>query len=480
MTSTRTNRPPLAPLDPLTPRPQVSLKHHYSPPTVPLYSVPECLFSPDSPDSPDSPLAIYSRRVPALMHRTPLAHHRALPLQRPTQCRSAEQDDIDEIMRFLKRVSRCMTHVYQVILSVATSIFHAAIATVQWFAVVAFVIELMMMSSPSVRGDHGGGFIGPIVEQLTTATATSHAETTPTPYPRASEAVALNFLSEQIDQAHNVLTLVEGLGDDAFFAYHHANVQRFLSTSRDDPPSGGSRTEVDLTVDFRGLDSTLIQTLSPHGFIGRTISHALDEVTYHSKRSQTAFLIRRSAIRESRLDSAYLLASSNLLLEYSSILSTMESIILNVGALHHQLSPNLPEVLASMQSRQAAASRRSIWGIFASRRLNPRAVEEESLEAFVAGLETVLVNLRQLKVYLEWITNQLSQRTLLSSASIASSSSNHSCSSALIDLLDRASRASKKSSRCCRCPDSGKDDSPTAPTRVEFNIPGSRTLPTVS
>ncbi|KAG1824437.1 uncharacterized protein BJ212DRAFT_1475739 [Suillus subaureus] len=472
MTSTR---PPLAPLDPFTLRPQVSLKHHHSPPTVPLYSAAECLFS---PDSPDSPLAIRSRRVPALMHRTPLAHHRTLPLQGPTQCRSAEQDDIDEIMRFLKRVSRCMTHVYQVILSVATLILYATIATVQWFAVVAFVIEVMMMSSPSVRGDHGGGFIGPIVEQLTTSTATSYVEITPSLHPLASEAAALNFLSEQIDQAHNVLTLVEGLGDDAFFAYHHANVQRFLSRSRDDPPPGGSKTEVDPTVNFRGLDSTLFQTLSPHGFIGRTISHALDEVTYHSKRSQTAFLIRRSAIRESRLDSVYLLASSNLLLEYSSILSKMESIILDVGALHHHLSRNLPEVL---QSRQAATSRRSIWGIFASRRLNSRAVEEESLEAFVAGLETVLVNLRQLKAYLEWITNQLSQRTLLSSVSTALSSSNRSCSSALMDLLDRASRASKKSrSRCCRCPDSGKDDSPTAPARVEFNIPGSRTLPTVS
>lgn len=476
MTNSRTNRPPLAPLDPLTLRPQVPLEHHHSPTTIPLYSVAECLLS---PDSPESPLATRSRRVPALIHRTPLAHHRALPLQQPTQCRSVEQNDIDEVMRFLRRVSRCMTHVYQVILVVATSIFHATIATVQWFAVVAFVIEVMILSSPSAQGDHGGGFIGPIVEQLTTVTATSHTETTPAPHPRASEAAALNFLSEQIEQAHNVLTLVEGLGDDAFFAYHHANVQRFLSRSRGDTSSEGSKTEVDLTVDFRGLDSTLVQTLSPHGFIGRTISHALDEVTYHSRGIQTAFLIRRSAVRESRLDSVYLLASSNLLLEYSSILSKTENIIPDVVALHHQLSRNLPEVLENMQSRKAAASRRSIWGIFASQRLNSKAVEEESLEAFVAGLETVLVNLRQLNAYLEWITNQLSQRTLLSSASMVLSSSHPSCSSALRDLLDRASRASNKPSRCCRCPDSGKD-TPTAPARVEFNIPGSRTLPTVS
>ncbi|KAG1760107.1 hypothetical protein EDD22DRAFT_102941 [Suillus occidentalis] len=472
-TRTRTNRPPLAPLDPVTLRPQVSLEHQ-SPTTLPSYSVAECLFS---PDSPESPLAFRSRRVPALLHRTPLAHHRALPLQQPTQCRSVEQNDIDEVMRFLRRVLRCMTHMYQVILVVATSIFHAMIATVQWVAVVAFVIEAMMLSTPSVRGDHGGGFIGPIVEQLTTATATSHTDTTPSLHSRVSEAAALNFLSEQIDQAHNVLTLVEGLGDDAFFAYHHANVQRFLSRSRGDPPSGGSKTEVDLTVDFRGLDTTLVQTLSPHGFIGRTISHALDEVTYHPKRIQTAFLIR-SAVRESRLDSVYSLASSNLLLEYSSILSKTESIIPNLVALHHQLSHNLPEVLANTQSRRAAASRRSIWGIFASQRPNPKAVEEESLEAFVAGLETVLVNLRHLNAYLEWITDQLSQRTLLSSASVVSSSSHTSCSSALRDLLGRASRVSK-SSRCCRCPDSGKD-TPTAPARVEFNIPGSRTLPTVS
>lgn len=130
-------------------------------------------------------------------------------------------------------------------------------------------------------------------------------------------------------------------------------------------------------------------------------------MTYHSKRTQTAFLIRRSTVRESRLDSVYSLASSNLLLEYSSILSKTESIIPNMVALHHQLSRNLPEVLANTQSRRAAASRRSIWGIFASQRLNPKAVEEESLEAFVAGLETVLVNLRHLNAYLEWVTDQL-------------------------------------------------------------------------
>ncbi|KAG1802936.1 uncharacterized protein HD556DRAFT_721460 [Suillus plorans] len=478
MTSTRTYRPPLAPLDPFTLRPQVSLKHHYSPTIIPIYPVTECLLSPDSSESPESPLAIRSRHVPALMHRTPLAHHRALQLQQPIQCRSAEQDDIDEIMCFLKRVSRCMIHVYQVILAVVTSIFHATISTIQWFAVVAFVIEVMMMSAPSMWGDHGGGFIGPIVEQLTTASPNSHVETTIAPHARASEATVLNFLSEQIDQAHNVLTLVEGLGDNAFFAYHHANVQRFLSRSRGNPPSGGSKTEVDLTVDFRGLDSTLIQTLSPHGFIGRTISHALDEVSYHSKRSQTAFPTR-SAVRESRIDSIYLLASSNLLLEYSSILSKTESIIIDLGALHHQLSRNLPEVLTNMQRRKAAASRRSIWDIFTGQRLNLRVVEEESLDAFVAGLETVLANLRQLKAYLEWITNQLSQRTLLSSASTALSSGNRSCSSALRNLLERASRASKKWNNCCRCPDSGKD-SPTAPTRLEFNIPGSRTLLIVS
>jgi hypothetical protein len=41
-----------------------------------------------------------------------------------------------------------MMHMYQVILVVATSIFHAMIATVQWVAVIAFVIEAMMLSAP--------------------------------------------------------------------------------------------------------------------------------------------------------------------------------------------------------------------------------------------------------------------------------------------------------------------------------------------
>ncbi|KAG1737897.1 uncharacterized protein EDB91DRAFT_1139669 [Suillus paluster] len=465
-TRTRTTRPPLAPLDLSTLRLQAPfMKYCQSPTTVPINSVVECFLS------PDSPLDSRSRRVYTSMYRTPLTHHRALPLRRPTQCRSAEQDDIDEIMRFLRRVSQCMMHVYQVISAAATSVFHATIATVQWLAVVAFVIEVtMLMSYPSVRGDYGSGFIRPMVEQFTsTATATSHMETTTTLHPRASEAATLNFLSEQIDQAHNLLTLVEGLGDDAFFAYHHTNVQRFLSRSRGDSPFGGSKTEVNSTVDFKGLDSTLIPN---------PISHALDEVIYHSKRSQTAFLIRRGAARESRLDSVFLLATSNLLLEYSSILSKTEGIMPDLEALHHQLSRNLPKVWASMQSREAAAPRRSIWGVFAGQRLDPRAVEEESVQAFVAGLEAVIANLRQLKAYLEWITNQLSQRTLLSSGSMVSSSSDRSCSSALRDLLDRASRSSTKSGRCCRCPDS--NDSPTAPARVELNIPGSRTLQTAS
>jgi len=136
------------------------------------------------------------------------------------------------------------------------------------------------------------------------------------------------------------------------------------------------------------------------------ISHALDEATYHSERSQTAFLIR-GASRESRLDSVVLLAASNLLLEFSSILSQTESIIPNLEAIHRQLSRSFPEVLVNMQSREAAASGRSIWGVFAGQRLDPKAVEEESVRAFVTGLEAVIANLQQLKAYLEWITNQL-------------------------------------------------------------------------
>ncbi|OAX36871.1 hypothetical protein K503DRAFT_867258 [Rhizopogon vinicolor AM-OR11-026] len=464
MTSTRSNRrPPLAPLNPSTLKPQVLTK-----PTF----VDECCLSPDSPPD-DCP-----RSVLVPIYRTPLTHHRVLTLRRPTQCRG-EQDDIEEIVCFLNRISWCVARVYQAIWVVAASIFHGTIATVQWLAVVAFVVEVIMsMSFSSTRSDHGGGFIGPIVEQLTsTAIATGHAKADPSPHTRTSEAAVLNFLSDQIGHAHNLLTVVGGLGDDAFFGYHQTNVQRFLSRTRSDSISGSSKTTVNLTVDFRGLDSTLIQSLSPHGFIGRTISHALDEVTYHSKRTQTAFLIRRSTVRESRLDSVFLLTASNLLLEFSSILSQTESIIPDVEAIHRQLSHNLPEGLASLQSHKAATSRRSIWAVFTGQRVDSRAVKEESVQAFMAGLETVIANLRQLKAYLEWITNQLqSQRSLLPSDSIVTSHTEQSCSSALRELLDRANRASRKLSSCCRCPDS--KDFPAAPTQMEFNIPGSRTLQT--
>ena len=80
----------------------------------------------------------------------------------------------------------------------------------------------------SARGGLGGSFIGPIVVQLTsTAMATSHAKIYPSPYPRTSEAAVLNFLADQIDHAHGLLTVVGGLGDEAFFGYHQAKYVAF-------------------------------------------------------------------------------------------------------------------------------------------------------------------------------------------------------------------------------------------------------------
>lgn len=115
-TSTRRNRRPL-------PKPQLQILGRIKPTTDV-----ECSLSPSSP--PDS----CPRRIPARVNSTPLAHKRAPPLRRPTQCRS-EQGDIEEIMCFLNQVLRCVMCVYQAISS-----------TVKWLAVVAFVIETMMMS----------------------------------------------------------------------------------------------------------------------------------------------------------------------------------------------------------------------------------------------------------------------------------------------------------------------------------------------
>jgi len=111
-------------------------------------------------------------------------------------------------------------------------------------------------------------------------------------------------------------------------------------------------------------------------------------------------------VRESRLDSVFLLTASNLLLEFTFILSQTESIIADVEAIHRQLSRNLPEgfKLASLQSRKAATSKRPIWSVLTSQR---RAVEEDSIQAYMVGLDTAIANLRQLKAYLEWVTSQL-------------------------------------------------------------------------
>lgn len=129
-------------------------------------------------------------------------------------------------------------------------------------------------------------------------------------------------------------------------------------------------------------------------------------MTHHSKRTRPAFLTRRGAVRESRLDNVLLLTVSNLLLEFTFILSQTESIIADVEAIYRQLSCNLPEgfKLASLQSRKAATSKRPIWSVVTSHR---RAVEEDSIQAYMLGLDTAITNLRQLKAYLEWIASQL-------------------------------------------------------------------------
>jgi len=99
--------------------------------------------------SPDSPPYSSLRLITAPIYRTPLTHHRALPLRQPRQCRS-EQDDIEEIMCFIKQISRLVPCLYKVISAVITSVFHGTIATIQWLAVVAFVIEVVMYMSFSV------------------------------------------------------------------------------------------------------------------------------------------------------------------------------------------------------------------------------------------------------------------------------------------------------------------------------------------
>jgi len=189
-----------------------------------------------------------------------------------------------------------------------------------------------------------------------------------------------------------------------------------------------------------------------------------------------------------------LLTVSNLLLEFSSILLQTEALLSDMEAIHRQLSRHLPEVSASLHSRKAVTARLPIWAIFAGQRVDPRIAEEESVQAFIVGLETVIANLRQLKAYLEWITNNLvrsiivplssphlawqSRHSFLPSASTVSSHTDQSCSSAFRDLLDRANMASNKLSSCCRCQDS--KDLPMAPAMVGLNIPGSSTLRTAT
>lgn len=113
-------------------------------PQLPIINtnVPTTDISLDSP--PDSCIP-----VPTPVYRTPITHRRTLPLRRPTE-RQSEQDDIEEIVCFLKKISWCAMPVYKAISEVAISVFHGTIATFQWLAVVAFVAQVIMSTTFSV------------------------------------------------------------------------------------------------------------------------------------------------------------------------------------------------------------------------------------------------------------------------------------------------------------------------------------------
>ncbi|KAH7928698.1 hypothetical protein BV22DRAFT_187290 [Leucogyrophana mollusca] len=387
------NRSPLAPLDPNQFLGD-SLKY---PPTPALFKrVGVSTLNTNRPrGSPRSPLRYHAQRV--------YTHSNA------AKCSSPEQEDVDEILHFLFRISHFAAFVLRIFLCAVQSVFHATTATLQWLIVVFALIELTRrLASPLVSNFVESGFFTPLGGGFIRAGGALYypdpTAFSPTPsLPSTTEAATATFITEQIHHATNILALVEGMGlpSSTLFDEHIWNVERFISKTRPSAADAAALSDIGIG----GLDTVLLNDFSVHGFIGKTLSHALGEIQHISSQGHLRYPPAMPPGRDAHLASVLSLTASNLLLEYSSVLSLTETILPRIESTHHVLADALrthDDVISSEHGWRKKLRRRLPTG--SNKRL---AADVRSTRAFVAGLDIIQENMRRLKTYLEWSTEQL-------------------------------------------------------------------------
>ncbi|KAH7883289.1 hypothetical protein F5I97DRAFT_1930848 [Phlebopus sp. FC_14] len=213
--------------------------------------------------------------------------------------------------------------------------------------------------------------------------------------PTKTERAVTQFLLDQIQHATQLASLSVGVGAPllTLFEEHQNNVERLIMQRRvhGQHLQTGRTFDSPLTNLSRLLQAPLID-FTASGFIGKTFSHALDELDHLGSWSVQDRGPALKEHREARSRAIFWRTSSNLLLEYSSARPRAKDLLLALRAAQQHLLPILWAVNA--ESR--------VWwrGI-------PHATSEESLRDLSAGLEVAIENLQQLVAYLDWITDHL-------------------------------------------------------------------------
>ncbi|KAG9312194.1 hypothetical protein JVU11DRAFT_7492 [Chiua virens] len=307
---------------------------------------------------------------------------------------------------------------------------------------------------------------------LPSSNRTPRCHVNPSLYEPSDQQLAiLQFLSGQVQHAKALSSLNTGLGLSLrkFVKAHRTVVPRVLAQrSLAEPPyllqEGDMLTNVTELLDVSLLDFTF------GSFVGRTLTLALDELgDFISEPVVSHGSAAHGQYQDAHLHAIYWRTTSNLILEYSAARPRARHLLQDLHVLYQQLSPIVSDVrdAASMDERS------NIWWWQDIVHHSATSVEDR-MRAFVTGLEISLDTVQRLVGYLDWITEQLAQTTLMDVLEIRSRTDFASCSMSLRELFAQSKPLTPK--KLCFDLSDRWGTLSNRPERVNIMVPGSPTV----
>ncbi|KAL4064262.1 hypothetical protein V8B97DRAFT_1920099 [Scleroderma yunnanense] len=217
-------------------------------------------------------------------------------------------------------------------------------------------------------------------------------------------AAVLQFVSDHIMHATSAATLTAGLTTRLRLLLNedYADMKTLLLEAQS--------TEQRKEFDEAGLRRIWVNLSDPHtplidftpgGLIGKTFTHALDELDYLSTSSLSDYSCPRED-QETRALAVYHRTASNLLLEYSAAHQRIRRLLFELRMIRQRLTATEPPWKCSHRTNNI---RRFLW----RRSVPSLASKEETVGALVSKLESVIGYLLPVASYLDRMTDQLAQ-----------------------------------------------------------------------